>query len=170
MLSPSFSSINKETVMNLESARETFHEVKAALTLDTSRLVEMLRSQMERKLALRSIALEPDLARKRATPMPLWTVSTWAFEADKLRKIVLSDIQLRPLVSGLALFLVPKTNYNLPIFGADLMSVPGKVHASFDFLSPNFSDLGYRDYHGAALTGLRSQISSLSPATGPEWA
>src|SRR5207253_3691681 len=77
------------------------------------------------------LPLDGDLAEQRGR-LGLGRVATAAFEAERLRKGVLSEIRLWPVVEGFALTLHPRPSVAAPSFGADFMLLPARVATNAD--------------------------------------
>src|SRR5260370_41746061 len=115
----------------LQKFRVVEELVKARLEVDVAGLVQGVRARLEARHTLQAIPVAADLA-ERAGPLGWGRVRTSAWEAPGYRKIVLSQVSLRPIVEGFALVLLPHAKLAAPPFGADLMALPTRVSVDAD--------------------------------------
>lgn len=66
-----------------------------------------------------------------------------AFQSEKLRQIRAAHVQGGAALQVLNFVIFPKLNYNLPFFGADLVTLPGGHLIAID-MQPLFHDPGYQ--------------------------
>jgi hypothetical protein len=136
--------------------------VKARLEVDMAGIVAGVRARLESRLSLTPLTIDADLALKEA-PFKLGRVRTQAWESPESRKIVLSQIAMRPLIEGVALTIHPHPGRKAPIFGADLMALPTRISVNADCYGPPsetaplFAELG-------------ESFARLGSGAGPMWA
>jgi ferredoxin-dependent bilin reductase len=124
-------------------------------------MVAGVRARVESRLALRPLPVDADLADRRGR-FGLGRVRAWAFESQELRKGVIAEVALRPVVEGLALVLAPRRDVDAPLFAADLMVLPTRLAANADV---------YGDPHRTRglLAPLAANFARLGGGAGPEW-
>lgn len=143
-------------------ARQLEELVKARLEVDVPGLVAGVRARVETRLSLKPIPVDNDLA-DRPGPLKLGHVRTWAWECPEARKVVLSQVAMRPLIEGLALVIHPAPNRAAPIFACDLMALPTRLSVHADVYGDPTRTQGVFDSLGESFGRLRSQ-------QGPAWA
>ena len=143
-------------------ARQLEELVKARLEVDVPGLVAGVRARVETRLHLQPIPVDNDLADKPG-PFKLGHVRTLAWECPEARKVVLSQVAMRPLIEGLALVIHPAANRAAPIFACDLMALPTRISVHADVYGDPARTRGVFDALGESFGRLRSQ-------SGPAWA
>jgi phycoerythrobilin:ferredoxin oxidoreductase len=89
-----------------------------------------------------------------------------AYQSDKLRQIRAAHVQSGPNLQVLNLVIFPQLNYDLPFFGADLVSLPGGHLIALD-LQPLFpDDPQYRERYYAPLQSTFAQHQTHLPWGG----
>jgi hypothetical protein len=143
-------------------ARQLEELVKARLEVDMSGVVAGVRARVESRLSLQPILVGADLADKPG-PLGLGHVRTSAWECPEARKVVLSQVSMRPLIEGVALVIHPSPKRAAPIFGADLMALPTRLSVNADVYGPPALCRG-------VLTDLGESFQRLGSHAGPTWA
>jgi hypothetical protein len=137
--------------------------VKARLEVDVPGIVAGVRARLESRLALKPIPVDKDLADKQG-PLGWGRVHTTVWEAPGIRKIALSQVQVRPMIEGLALVVLPSTKRNAPIFACDLMALPTRVSVNADLYGSDRPSLR------SVLEPLGESFVRLGTGGGPSWA
>src|SRR5689334_16013325 len=114
-----------------QKARAIEEDLKARREVEVAGMVAGLRARLEQQVELRPRPADGDLLDRRG-PLGWGRVRTQVWEAERLRKIVLSHIALPPVIEGLALILIPTPSLDFPIFAADLMALPTRVSVNAD--------------------------------------
>ena len=120
------------------------------------------RARLEQRLGLTPLPVDGDLADK-AGPLGMGRVRTSVWEADKLRKVVLSHISMAPVIEGLALVLLPVQELDFPIFAADLMALPTRISVNADTYGADWQTR-------KSLEPVRTAFRRLGASPGPTWA
>ncbi len=105
--------------------------IDARLQVDMPGIVQGVRARLESQLHLEPMTIEPELADRRG-PLRWGRVTTSAWRAPGLRKIILSAVDMRPLVEGLAVVVLPAFDRAAPIFACDLMALPTQLSIHLD--------------------------------------
>jgi hypothetical protein len=146
----------------VRQVRQLEELVKARLEVDMPGIVAGVHARIESRLSLTPLPIDADLAVKEA-PLKLGRVRTQAWESPECRKIVLSQIAMRPAIEGVALVIHPKPGRKAAIFGADLMALPTRISVNADCYgapsetAPLFAELG-------------ESFARLGSGAGPLWA
>jgi hypothetical protein len=148
----------------MRQARVAEELLKARLEVDMAGLVAGMRARLEAALPLESLPLEGDLA-DRQGPIGWGRVRTFAWQAPKLRKIVLSHVSFPPMIDGFAVVLLPNPILRCPIFAADLMALPTRISVNADWY-------GMREVGASSdsLAPLQENFARLRNRPGPSWA
>lgn len=145
-----------------QKAQTLEEDLKARREVDLSGLVAGVRARLEERLpSLRPLTIEADLQDRRG-PAGIGRVRTSAWQADGLRKVVLSHVSLPPVVEGLALTLLPSTDLDFPIFAADLMALPTRISANADVYGKEWQTRGL-------LEAVHPGFLPLGSGPGPLW-
>jgi hypothetical protein len=136
--------------------------IKARLEVDVAGLVAGVRARLSSRLTLSPIPVAADLG-DRQGPLGWGFVRTTAWEAQGFRKIVLSQVSMRPVIEGFALVAIPHARLGAPVFAADLMALPTRVSVNADvYGTPELA----RD----VLAPLGESFVRLGAGAGPAWA
>lgn len=146
-----------------EAAERLLTELKARYELDLSGLLAGVRARLQSRLRLTPLSLDGDLAEQRGRAFGLGQVRTEAFESERLRKVVLSEIRLWPVIEGFALTLLPRPEVEAPCFGGDVMLLPTRLSANADVYGPPARTR-------AVLTPVVERFARLESGPGPAWA
>jgi len=145
----------------MHKARVFEELIKARLEVDVSGLVAGVRARLESQLQMQPIPVDADLG-DRQGPLGWGRVRTTAWEAPRYRKIVLTQVSMRPIIEGFALVVLPAPRLQAPVFACDLMALPTRVSVNADvYGAPELS----RDL----LAPLGESFVRLGAARGPKW-
>ncbi len=136
-------------------------EWKARLEVDVEGMVAGIRARLASRLRLTPLAVDEDLQDRRGR-FGLGRVRTWAFESPELRKAVLAQVELRPVIEGLALVLAPRRDIDAPVFAADLMVLPTRLAANADVY-------GAPERTRGLLAPLAASFARVGGTAGPAW-
>jgi phycoerythrobilin:ferredoxin oxidoreductase len=78
------------------------------------------------------------------------TTSSYAFKSPKLRQIRAAHVQGGSSLQVLNFVIFPQLNYDLPFFGADLVTLPGGHLIALD-MQPLFHDSAYQEKYTAPI-------------------
>lgn len=137
-------------------------DLKARREVEVEGMVAGIRARLEQRLPLSPLPVDGDLLDKRG-PLGIGRVRSYAWQADRLRKIVLSHIALPPVIEGLALTVIPVQDLDFPIFAADLMALPTRISVNADVYGADWQTR-------KALDPLRPTFRRLGSGPGPLWA
>lgn len=137
-------------------------DLKARHEVDVAGMVAGVRARLEEQLELTPLPIDGDLAEKQG-PLKMGRVRTQAWQSPRLRKIVLSHIDMAPMIEGLALTLIPVADLDFPSFAADLMALPWRISVNADVYGREWQT---RD----ALRSMRTTYLRLGSGSGPLWA
>jgi hypothetical protein len=151
----------------LRRARVVEALLKARLEVDVAGLVAGARARLESRLPLEPTPVPGDLADKRG-PLGWGRVRTQVWQTPKLRKIALSHVDVKPMVEGFALAIIPHPRLDAPVFGADLMALPTRVSVNADVYGPR--DGTAKDRVRDILQPLGESFVRLGTGAGPAWA
>jgi len=139
--------------------------VRARMQVDVAGMVAGVRARLESRLALEALPVDADLSDKRG-PAGWGRIATTAWQAPGFRKIVLSHIDMPPLLDGFAVVVLPLPKKAAPVFAADLMALPTRVSVNADlYASPSLQELARQ-----ALEPLGESFARLESGGGPSWA
>lgn len=148
-----------------QRARSLETDLRARREADVAGMVAGLRARLAEQLQLTPLPVDAELA-ERTAPLGLGRVRTEAWQGGRLRKVVLSHIELRPvglpLIEGLALTLLPVHEIDAPCFFADLMALPVRVSVNADVYGREWQTQGVLDT-------LRPAFFRLGSGPGPAW-
>ena len=136
-------------------------EMKARYEIDVAGMVAGVRARLESRLALSPLQIDADLEERRA-PFGIGHVRTTVFQAPRLRKLVLAEVRLWPVIEGFALTLLPELSVAAPVFAADFMLLP-------DRLSANADVYGAPERTRGVLTPLGDSFRQLGGGAGRPW-
>ncbi len=105
--------------------------IDARLQVDMPGIVHGVRARLESQLRLTPTVIEHELAERRG-PLGWGRVTTAVWRAPGMRKISLSAVDMRPVVEGLALVILPDLDKAAPIFACDLMALPTRLSIHLD--------------------------------------
>lgn len=146
-------------------AREIETDLRARREADVAGMVAGLRARLAEQLPLTPLPIDADLQEK-AAPLGLGRVRTEAWQGGRLRKVVLSHIELRPVglpvIEGFALTLLPTQDADYPCFFADLMALPLRVSVNADVYGRDWQTQG-------VLAALRPTFFRLGSSGPPKW-
>lgn len=151
----------------LRRARVVEALLKARLEVDVAGLVAGARARLESRLPLEPTPVPGDLADKRG-PLGWGRVRTQVWQTPKLRKIALSHVDVKPMVEGFALAIIPHPRLDAPVFGADFMALPTRVSVNADVYGPR--DGTAKDRVRDILQPLGESFVRLGTGAGPAWA
>jgi hypothetical protein len=137
-------------------------ELKARYEIDMAGMAAGVRARLEARLELTRLPIAPDLQRRRGR-LGAGEVVTDAFSSARLRKVVLSEIRLWPVIEGFALTLLPRQGVAAPVFGADFMLLPSRLAANVELYGPPSIARG-------VLAPIQPALSRLPRRPGPPWA
>jgi hypothetical protein len=151
---------------NMMRQLRVFEElVRARMQVDVAGMVAGARARLESRLPLSAIPIDADLADKRG-PAGWGRITTSAWQAPGCRKIVLSHVDLAPMLEGLAVVILPLPKKAAPLFAGDLMALPTRVSVNADlYSSPSLNEKARR-----ALEPLTESFSRFESGGGPSWA
>ncbi len=139
--------------------------IRARLQVDVSGMAAGVRARLESRLELEPILVDADLADKRG-PLGWGHVRTLVWQAAGFRKIVLSQVDMPPVIDGFALVVIPLASKAAPVFAADLMALPTRVSVNADlYAAPSLQEISRR-----ALEPLAESFARLESGGGPAWA
>jgi hypothetical protein len=145
-----------------ERAQALEERLRARQTLEIAGLVKEVRAALDEAVTLTPLPADPELLDGKV-PLGLGKVSTVALREERLRKVVLSHIALKPVIEGFALTLIPRADLDYPIFAADLMALPTRV-------SMNADVYGLPAKQKRLLEPLWPAFDALGAGPGPLWA
>lgn len=137
-------------------------EWKARIEVDVEGMVAGVRARIESRLSLTPLPIDGDLQEHRGR-LGIGRVRTWAFESPELRKVVVAQVSVRPMIDAFALVLSPRRDLAAPIFAADLVVLPTRLAAHADIY-------GRPKMTRGLLAPLDANFARLGSAAGPEWA
>ena len=139
--------------------------VRARMQVDVAGMVAGVRARLESRLALEALPVDADLVDKRG-PAGWGRIATTAWQAPGFRKIVLSHVDMPPLIDGFALVVLPLPRKAAPVFAADLMALPTRVSVNADlYAAPSLHEVARQ-----ALEPLGESFARLESGGGPSWA
>jgi Ferredoxin-dependent bilin reductase len=139
--------------------------VRARIQVDVAGMVAGVRARLESRLTLQAVPVDADLGDKRG-PGGWGRILTTAWQAPGCRKIVLSRVDMPPLVDGFALVVLPLPRKAAPVFAADLMALPTRVSVNADlYAAPPLLEVARQ-----ALEPLSESFARLESGGGPAWA
>jgi hypothetical protein len=139
--------------------------VRARMQVDVAGMVAGVRARLESRLALSAVPIDADLSDKRG-PMGWGHVRTSVWTASGCRKIVLSHVEMPPIIDGFALVVMPLVRKAAPVFAADLMALPTRVSVNADlYAAPPLHEVALR-----GLEPLSESFARLDSGGGPAWA
>jgi Ferredoxin-dependent bilin reductase len=139
--------------------------VRARMQVDVAGMVAGVRARLESRLTLEALPVDADLSDKRG-PAGWGRIATTAWQAQGFRKIVLSHIDMPPILDGFALVVLPLPRKAAPVFAADLMALPTRVSVNADLYSaPSLHEVARQ-----ALEPLGESFARLESGGGPSWA
>jgi hypothetical protein len=139
--------------------------VRARMQVDVAGMVAGVRARLESRLALEALPVDADLSDKRG-PAGWGRIVTTAWQAPGYRKIVLSHIDMPPVIDGLAIVVLPLPKKAAPVFAADLMALPTRVSVNADlYVAPSLHEMARQ-----ALEPLGESFARLESGGGPSWA
>lgn len=144
-----------------ERAERLLGEMRVRYLVDVAGMIAGVRERLSSREELRPLSIDGDLADGRGR-LGVGEVRTAAWETDRLRKIVLSEVRLWPVIEGFALTLLPRQSVAAPVFGADFMLLPAR-------LSANAEVYGARERTAGVLSPLRETFDRLDRRAGPAW-
>lgn len=139
--------------------------LRARLEVDVAGMVAGVRARLEARLPLTAVPVPADLS-ERSGPFGWARVRSSAWEAPAFRKIVLTQVSVRPIVEGFALVAIPRPNLAAPVFACDLMALPTRVSVNADLYGSRELGASPRD----GLQPLRENFARLGSTAGPAWA
>lgn len=139
--------------------------IKARLEVDLVGLTAGVRARLESRLELAPIPVDNDLA-DREGPFGWGRVHTFAWEAPSFRKLVLTQVAMRPMIEGFAVVALPQPKLAAPVFACDLMALPTRVSVNVDAYGA--AELGAASRR--LLEPLGESFVRLGSGSGPDWA
>jgi hypothetical protein len=106
-------------------------EMSARYGIDVGGMASGVRSRLESRLPLSPLPIDADLE-EHATRLGVGRVRTFAYEAPRLRKLVISEVNLFPLLEGFALTLLPRHEVCAPAMAGDFMLLPTALSVNAD--------------------------------------
>jgi hypothetical protein len=153
----------KQLLAQLKQRAQALEEdLKARREVEVEGMVAGVRARLEQRLTLAPLPVDGDLADK-AGPLGIGRVRTSVWQADKLRKVVLSHIAMPPVIEGFALVILPVQELDFPIFAADLMALPTRVSVNADTYGADWQTR-------KSLEPVRATFRRLGAGPGPTWA
>lgn len=137
-------------------------ELSARLEVDVAGLAAGVRARLDGRLALTPLAIDADLAERRG-PFGLGRVRATAFESPELRKLVLAQLAVPPLIEGIELAAHPRRGVDAPVFAADLTVLPTRITVHADVY-------GAPERTRGILKPLAAAFARLQGEPAPEWA
>jgi phycocyanobilin:ferredoxin oxidoreductase len=96
------------------------------------------------------------------------TIENRCYQTPQFRKMHLELAKVGNMLDILHCVMFPNPEYNLPMFGCDLVGGRGQISAAIADLSPVTSDRTLPDAYSSALTTLKS-VNFSQPRELPEW-
>jgi hypothetical protein len=146
-------------------ARFLEEEVKARFEIDISGLASGVRGRLEASLPLSPLSLAPELLTKEG-PFGFGEIRTAAWEAPGVRKLVLSTVNLRPIIEGFAIVILPEKKLRAPVFAGDFMALPTRLSVNADVYGTR--ELGSLPLD--TLAPLKENFARLGTSSGPPFA
>jgi hypothetical protein len=148
-----------------DQGKRLFARLQAGQNVSVEHLADSLREHLARRLHdLQPIEVDADLREGRGR-FGVGFVQTQLFRAPgaRLRKAVLTQISVRPLMEGFALVLQPDLGVDHPTFAADFILLPAR-------LSVNAEAYGLSWQGRRALSPAWERFAALGAGPGPQWA
>jgi len=134
-----------------------------------TKAIELLKTNLD---SLRPYPIPPGYEEKQAitgkgSRQSLVKTTSYAYQSDKLRQIRAAHVQGGKTLQVLNFVIFPHLQYDLPFFGADLVTLPGGHLIALD-MQPLFQSESYRNryYIGTELQSIHQKYASLLPWGG----
>jgi hypothetical protein len=143
-------------------------EMSARYGLDVGGMASGVRARLSSRLPLSPLPIDRDLE-QRAPWLRLGSVRNAAFEAPRLRKLVLSEVRLFPAIEGFALTLLPAPSVRAPVFLCDFLLLPAALSVNADLYGRGEATGGIADAM-AILAPLQASFAALGGRPAAAWA
>ena len=150
-----------------QGAERLLAEMRARYLIDVAGMMAGVRERLLSRVALSPLAIDADLAEGRGR-FGLGQVRTVAFESERLRKVVLSEVRLWPMIEGFAITILPRPSVAAPVFGGDFMLLPARLSVNAEVYGTRPSAVGGGGTAGM-LAPLGESFARLDPRPAPPW-